>query len=292
MNMHTILAVDDQTEYLQSYAAYFFEENVPYKIISAVHGEMALELAATEHPDVIIMDWQMPVMDGLTAVKKLKEDEQLRDIPIIMASGIMLSSEDLQEALKAGASDYIRKPIERTELLARVNSHIKMAEYVRELKENQRFIEAEREEKTNQLRENLHSVCEQMEEMSQFFLKEYAEIQGELQKLDTPHANQAEIIGHIKNVLIANGNAFKNYTSVCKQFMTEDDFIRRLLVNHPDLLPKEIELVLLLKRNTASKDIAAMTFRSVNTIKVARSKLRTKLGLQQSDNMVNYLLQI
>lgn len=292
MKIYTILAVDDQTEYLHSYAAYFFEENVPYKIISAVHGEMALELAASEHPDVIIMDWQMPVMDGLTAVKKLNADEKLRDIPIIMASGIMLSNEDLLEAFKAGASDFIRKPIEKIELLARVNSHIKMAEYIRELKEKTRLIEDGRVEKMNQLQENLHSVCEQMEEMSQFFLKEYDEILAELNKLNEEKANNTDIIKHIQDVLVSNGNALKNYTSVCKQFMTEEDFIRRLLKKHPDLLPKEIELILLLKRNTASKDIAAMTFRSVNTIKVARSKVRSKLGLQHTDNLVNYLMQL
>jgi DNA-binding NarL/FixJ family response regulator len=231
-------------------------------------------------------------MDGLTAVKKLKEDDSLRDIPIIMASGIMLSSEDLQEALKAGASDFIRKPIEKTELLARVNSHIKMAEYIGELKEKKSFIEQEKEEKTNQLKENLHSVCEQMEEMSQFFLKEYDEILAELEKLNEEQTSNSKIIKRIQAVLVSNGNAFKKYTSACKQFMAEDDFIRRLLTKHPDLLPKEIELTLLLKKNTPSKDIAAMTFRSVNTIKVARSKLRSKLGLKQTDNLVNYLLQL
>jgi DNA-binding response OmpR family regulator/DNA-binding CsgD family transcriptional regulator len=292
MKLYTILAVDDQTEYLQSYAAYFFEENVPYKIISAVHGEMALELAAAEHPDVIIMDWQMPVMDGLTAVKILKADDSLRDIPIIMASGIMLSSEDLRDALAAGASDFIRKPIERTELMARVGSHLKMADYIQELKEHERVRDAEREEKANQLKASLHSACEQMQEMAQFFLKEYEQLQAELNRLNKEPANHSEIIKGIKSVLVSNTKAFRNYTSACKQFMAEDDFIRRLLVNHPDLLPKEIELILLLKKNTASKDIAAMTFRSVNTIKVARSKLRSKLGLKQSDNLVNYLLQL
>lgn len=291
MKIPTILAVDDQPEYLHTYAAYFFEEHVPYKLISAVDGQMAIELASTENPDVIIMDWHMPVMDGLTAVKELKKDHVLRDIPVIMASGIMMSSEDLQNALEAGASDFIRKPVDRIELLARVNSHIRMAEYIHKLKDKNRIIEEEREGKINQLQEALHSICLQTEEMSTFLSKEYDELIAKLTKLKDDRSNSTEVIEQIRTLLLSNNNALRNYTSVCRKFMSEEEYIRRLLRKHPDLLPNEIELSLFLKKNTASKDIAAMTFRSVNTVKVARSRLRNKLGLRQSDNIVRYLMQ-
>jgi DNA-binding response OmpR family regulator/DNA-binding CsgD family transcriptional regulator len=289
---YTILAVDDQPEYLQTYAAYFFEEKVPYKIISALNGKMALELAAIEHPDVIIMDWQMPVMDGLCAVKEIKKDKNLKDIPIIMSSGIMLNSEDLKEALEAGASDYIRKPVDKTELLARVHSHIKMARYIKTLKDQKETIETERTQRVIHIKETLHELCDKTEEMIRFTFKEHKNIISDLENLKIKNQGEKEILDHITKVLADICNVYNNYHSVCQLHLNEEDYIKKLIKKHPQLLPGEIELCLLLKKNLPSKDIAALTYRSVNTIKVSRSKLRTKLGINADDNLFNYLLMI
>lgn len=292
MITHTILAVDDQPEYLQTYAAYLFEEKVPYKIISALNGKMALELATAESPDVIIMDWQMPVMDGLTAVKELKKNKQLKDIPVIMASGIMLSSEDLKEALEAGASDYIRKPIDKVELLARVHSHIKISRYIKTLKDQKKTIETERTRRITHIKETLHELCKKTEEMIRFTFKEHKSIISELENLQKNTQNEKEILDNVTHALSEICDVYNNYNSVCQLHFQEDDYLRKLINKHPQLLPNEIELCLLLKRNLPSKEIAEMTYRSVNTIKVARSKLRTKLGLNGEDNLFNYLLEV
>lgn len=292
MKIFTILAVDDQPEYLQTYAAYFFEENIPYKIISAVNGEMALELAATELPDVIIMDWQMPVMDGLTAVIELKKDEKLRDIPVIMASGIMLRSEDLKEALEAGASDFIRKPIDKIELLARVHSHINISKYIKQLKEQKNTIEKEREEHLTHVWDTIFELCSKTSEMIQYTFKEHENITKELNNLQKKNMDEKLVLQHISNILSEICDVYSKYNSVCHMHFNEDEYARRLLRKHPNLLPNEIELCLFLKKNLASKEIASITYRSVNTIKVARSKLRNKLKIEADDNLVNYLIKI
>lgn len=292
MNIHTILAVDDQPEYLQTYAAYFFEEEVPYKVISALNGKMALELAASEKPDVIIMDWQMPVMDGLTAVKELKKNKQLKDIPVIMASGIMLNSEDLKEAFDAGASDFIRKPIDKIELLARVHSHINISRFIKQLKEQRNTIEQEREEHSTHVRDTISELCGKTVELIKYTSKEHEEIAKELTNLQKNKQNEKVILDHISKILAQICDVCNKYNSVYNLHFQEDEYVKRLLKKHPNLLPNEIELCFFLKKNLSSKEIANLTYRSANTIKVARSKLRSKLNIKGDGNFVNYLHKI
>ena len=66
------------------------------------------------------MDWQMPVMDGIEATKQLKLNDTTKDIPVIISTGIMIDSSDLSAALIVGAVDYLRKPFDEIELIARV----------------------------------------------------------------------------------------------------------------------------------------------------------------------------
>ena len=289
MNTTTILVVDDQPEYLKTYATIFFEEGAPYKIISAINGKMALDLAKEEHPDVIIMDWQMPVMDGLTALKELKKIPELREIPVIIASGIMLESADLKKALEAGASDYIRKPINKTELLARTHSHLRIAGYINTIRDQEYTLLKERDERMNIMAESSRALSQQIREMIGVFTNERDRMIGEIRTLRKKGMPEHDIVDRILQNLTQNQQVFKHYLESGKQHAEEDRYIRQLLQKHPSLLPSEVELCLLLKKNLSSKEIASITFKTPNTIKVARSKLRQKLDLGTNGNLYNYL---
>lgn len=289
MKTTTILVVDDQPEYLKTYATIFFEEGAPYKIISATNGKMALDLAKEEHPDVIIMDWQMPVMDGLTALKELKKIPEMREIPVIIASGIMLESDDLKKALEAGASDYIRKPINKTELLARTHSHLRIAGYIQTIRDQEYTLLRERDERINIMAESSHALSQQIREMIRVFTNERDSIIAEISALRKKGNPEHDIVDRILQNLIQNQQVFKHYLESGIQHAEEDRYIRQLLQKHPSLLPSEVELCLLLKKNLSSKEIASITFKTPNTIKVARSKLRQKLDLGTNGNLYNYL---
>ena len=289
MNTTTILVVDDQPEYLKTYATIFFEEGAPYKIISAINGKMALDLAKEEHPDVIIMDWQMPVMDGLTALKELKKIPELREIPVIIASGIMLESADPKKALEAGASDYIRKPINKTELLARTHSHLRIAGYINTIRDQEYTLLKERDERMNIMAESSRALSQQIREMIGVFTNERDRMIGEIRTLRKKGMPEHDIVDRILQNLTQNQQVFKHYLESGKQHAEEDRYIRQLLQKHPSLLPSEVELCLLLKKNLSSKEIASITFKTPNTIKVARSKLRQKLDLGTNGNLYNYL---
>ena len=133
MDEALILIVDDQPDNSDTIIAYLEETGLRYKFLQALNGHVACKVALKRLPDLIIMDWEMPEMNGYDALVWLKENEETKEIPVVMATG-RSSGADLGKALKAGAADYIRKPIERQELLARINSCLSISRYLREIK--------------------------------------------------------------------------------------------------------------------------------------------------------------
>jgi len=137
---HTILIADDEKVNLILIESMLLQNGNNYNVIKASNGEEAYNKAKKFDPDLILLDWDMPVMSGIEAIKFLKSDYNTRDIPIIMETGLA-SSENLQEALNAGAIDYIIKPIDRIELLARIKSALLLHESLKEVKYQKKRIE-------------------------------------------------------------------------------------------------------------------------------------------------------
>ncbi len=126
---YTILVVDDD-RFVHMFIENAIEtENHEYKIISAYNGQEGCDVAFSEELDLIIMDWEMPVMNGIEAMEILKGDPKTSDIPVI----IITSSGNLQTAFDAGAIDFIRKPIDQIELLVRVKSTLSMFKLIRSI---------------------------------------------------------------------------------------------------------------------------------------------------------------
>ncbi|EAY24791.1 adenylate/guanylate cyclase domain-containing protein [Microscilla marina] len=122
----TILIVDDEVTNLKILREYLTTADQEFRILQATNGKQAFDIAQKADPDLVIMDWMMPVMSGIDALKNIKTTESTQNIPVIMATA-KTSAQDLKEALEAGAMDYVRKPIDKTELLARVRSAIQLS---------------------------------------------------------------------------------------------------------------------------------------------------------------------
>lgn len=139
-NKTTILVIDDEQRFINIITNTLKADD--YRIIQALDGKMGICVARKFLPDIIISDWEMPVMDGIETIKALKKDDLTKDIPIIMATGRMTSANNLNTALQAGAIDYICKPIEPIELIARINSALILCNSIAEIKkQNTELIE-------------------------------------------------------------------------------------------------------------------------------------------------------
>ena len=128
----TILIADDEpTNRLVAKLALSKEG---YKIIEAVNGIEAINLANKYHPDVILMDAIMPEMDGFDAIKHIKQTDELSNIPILMITALD-SQDDKVKAFKSGANDYLSKPFNMQELTLRVRSFVQMRQlYIQNVK--------------------------------------------------------------------------------------------------------------------------------------------------------------
>ena len=94
-----------------------------YEITEAENGEEALAAITQQRPDLILMDVQMPIMDGYTATRRIKADAARRSIPIIAVTSYALSDEE-KKARAAGCDDYVSKPFSPRQLLAKIRQYL------------------------------------------------------------------------------------------------------------------------------------------------------------------------
>lgn len=116
--MARILVADDDP--LSIKLLNFRLRSVGHEVIFAVNGGEALEVAMREKPDLVLLDIMMPVMNGFQVLRKLKSQEETKNIPVIMLTS-KVQEKDVVFGLEAGAEDYITKPFSFAELIARVN---------------------------------------------------------------------------------------------------------------------------------------------------------------------------
>ena len=96
-----------------------------FELIIAGDGQEGIDKAVEESPDLILMDLSLPTMDGWTATAKIKEIEEVKDIPIIALSAHAMP-EHRDRAIKAGCSDYDTKPVDIKRLLSKISQYIKL----------------------------------------------------------------------------------------------------------------------------------------------------------------------
>jgi len=119
--MATILIVEDNPANMK--LAVFVLEQAGYSVISAIDAEGGLTLARERHPDLIIMDVQLPGMDGLAATQLLKADEATRKIPVIALTALAMKGDEAR-IREAGCDAYIAKPMRYNEVLATVATQL------------------------------------------------------------------------------------------------------------------------------------------------------------------------
>ncbi|WP_242601116.1 response regulator transcription factor [Thermanaerovibrio acidaminovorans] len=98
-----------------------------YTVMCAADGDQAVDLALTAVPDLIILDLMLPKMDGWEVCRRIREEQELRHVPVIMLTA-RRDERDAVAGLEAGADDYVRKPFSIPELMARVRAHLRRSD--------------------------------------------------------------------------------------------------------------------------------------------------------------------
>jgi DNA-binding NarL/FixJ family response regulator len=275
MNNFKVFLVDDDVYNLKTFISIFEEHCPDFGIYQTNNSKNALHIAAKVQPDIIITDWDMPHINGLELIEQLKNQKETRDIPIIMATGIHVSSIDLKKALAIGAVDFIKKPIDAIELVARTNSALLIAKYHKqllaakdaELAENSLYLV-----KNNQFNLDVDKK-----------LREVLDLIGN----GNPEANKVlkEVVNSM-NFHIQEDSWFRFNVSFDR---VHPDFNKNLTDQFPELTGTDLKLCAFVRLGMSNKDIAALLNQNPDSIKVSRSRLRKKLGMEQSQNLETYL---
>ena len=121
--MPTVLIIDDDPKLLKMLGRTLVYENLD--VLTATNGLEALPIVRSQHPDLIIADWMMPKMDGLSFIQKLRDEENETMILMLTARDAI---ENRVEGLESGADDYLVKPFAPAELVARVHAMLRRVE--------------------------------------------------------------------------------------------------------------------------------------------------------------------
>ena len=265
-----------------------------------INGKSAIEVAIKNRPDLILMDWEMPVMNGLDAIKQLKATEETRSIPVIMVTGTHGETEKLKEALDAGAIDFINKPYIAIELIARINTQIRHVEIFRKLIEQQEIINQQEKDLTAKERKLLEQDLDHHEK------------QLTMQTVNMVQNNEFlhSVLSDLKTILpftasesksVINSIEFrindKSNDHIWKEFefcfeKVYHDFYKKLNDKLPDISIREQRLCAFLKMNMSTKEIAAITFQTPNSLDVAKHRLRKKSGIENDEDFTKFLMNL
>jgi diguanylate cyclase (GGDEF)-like protein len=130
--MSKILLIDDSRLISEFGKKILFSNG--HEVMTADSGELGLEISLRDHPDLILLDVILPGLDGYEVCRRLKNLDSLRDIPVIMLTSKAEPADKIR-GLELGAVDYVTKPFDAGELMARVNTHLRMKELYEALQE-------------------------------------------------------------------------------------------------------------------------------------------------------------
>ncbi len=160
-----ILAIDDNPDNLVSIKAMLTDIFPEAMLLTASSGTEGLETAATETPNIILLDIIMPGMDGYSVCSKLKADKTLCDIPVIFITAITGDKESRIRALECGGDAFLSKPVDESELTAQIRAMLKInASNIRKHKEKEQ-LSVLVEEQTSELKRNYQATLKLLEDL-------------------------------------------------------------------------------------------------------------------------------
>lgn len=275
MDRFKVFIIDDNVDNLKTFIGIFEHHCPQYDIFQTNNPQNALEIASKVNPQLIVTDWDMPSLTGIDVIKQLKAKPETRHIPIIMATGVHITSSDLKIALEAGAIDFVRKPIDPIELVARTHSALMVYKY------QQQVIETKDQELTES---SLYLVKSHKFNMD--MTKRLEEL-GDIIDNDTNKA-KIELRSLVKslNIRIKEDGWYRFELSFDK---VHKDFNKNLVAKYPDLTSTDLKLCAFIRLGMNNKDIASVLNQNPDSVKVSRSRLRKKLAIDQAQNFEAYL---
>jgi DNA-binding response OmpR family regulator/DNA-binding CsgD family transcriptional regulator len=295
--MKKILIIDDEPEAIEVVKLMLSSRD--YEITGLTEACGATNTIAGLQPDLIIIDWMMPGTNGLELLTAIKSTSGINEIPVIISTGVRTCSEDLKLALETGAADFLKKPLDETELNARVASAVRLYGFMRESRVLQQQIHEKEMEiltaKTRLLQHELSKVDRetvsaavhllQRNKLATTLKKEI--LHSDLNLDDRQKNRMKEIFAHYENM----HDSF-NWRLVEKRMQElSNDFFTNIHAAYPELTPGEMRLCSYFKAGLTSKEIAILTFSSYEAVRKAVYRIRKKFALSERTDLGFFVQQ-
>ncbi len=230
----SILIVDDNLQNLQ-FLGKLLEEH-GYEPTAVTNGFQALDFSGEKYPELILLDVMMPELDGFQTCRKLKESSRTRDIPIIFLTA-KVEPEDIVKGFQLGAVDYVTKPFNSVELLARVQTQL-------ELNAGRQMITKQ----NNEFRELLHILCHDVKNplsavtsIVELLRIDAVSLADALNFLEVSSQNGHDIIDLVRQIMVLET---KETTLQLEELCLDDLIAESTTMLHPKISEKGIALEL------------------------------------------------
>lgn len=287
-NRSLILIVDDNTYNIQVLGNILREND--YRTAVAQNGFEALNFLEKKLPDLVLLDIMMPQMDGYEVCERIKKDPDKAEIPVIFIS-VHTDTAEKVKAFRAGAVDYITKPFQQEEILARIRVQLQLQETRKKLCRANEELEQRVQERTAELSE-ANKKLEQTNTALSVLLEKKDENRKKLEE---------NLIFNVKQLIQPSLEKLKD-TGLSVSQKHYVDFIEgqieevisplnRNLSGKYSLTSTEMQMLELIKQGKMTKEIAEMLGLSTRTVDSHRHNIRKKLEIDNKNvNLRTYLL--
>lgn len=318
---HTVLIVDDVVDNLHLLIDQLLSEG--YQIRIAESGESALRRIRTNKPDIVLLDVNMPGMDGFETSRRLKAEPGMADVPILFLT-VAADLDDKARGFEAGGVDYITKPVDRVEVLLRVRTHLELAQLRREQARHNAELEIRVAARTRELSEevarrtrseqekdilldvvrkqsdHLQRLTLQLVEVQnrqrEFLTNDFgAEVRQHLEPMGLQIdqllevAENAESRGNLRQ-LVSRLQSLQRVCQRINEMVRRDISDEAPIRSNPLLLlsEREREVLLLTVNSYGTEEIARMLHVTSATVRTYRHRLMQKLDVKDNVELVRF----
>ncbi len=320
MNLPKILIVDDRQFDRILYKEYLGDTN--YSFTELDDGENILETISDEKPDLILLDWQMPRVSGLEALKMIKKNQAFKNIPVIIITGLE-DEKVLEEAFDFGSIDFLNKPVTRIELNARVLNAISLQDAIRRLAsqteelyslnsiiKNQKVeLEKSLEIKTQRMESDRNDFESDIDLKNKKLLSKELDttklindiksikslIQSCYQDLKTENS-ESKVLRKLKTIerdidhLEIHDNGLEDFKETFESI--DPNFYKNLATINPKLTPNDLKNCAYIKMNLDNYEVAKILNVELKSLQMTRYRLKKKLKLDEKTQLREFILSI
>jgi len=320
MNLPKILIVDDRQFDRILYKEYLGDGN--YSFTELDDGENILETISAVGPDLILLDWQMPRVSGLEALKMIKKNQAFKNIPVIIITGLE-DEKVLEEAFDFGSIDFLNKPVTRIELNARVLNAISLQDAIKRLAsqteelyslntiiKNQKVeLEKSLEIKTQRMESDRNDFESDIDLKNKKLLSKELDttklindiksiqslIQSCHQDLKSENS-ESKVLRKLKTIerdidhLEIHDNGLEDFKETFESI--DADFYKNLASINPKLTPNDLKNCAYIKMNLDNYEVAKILNVELKSLQMTRYRLKKKLKLDEKTQLREFILSI